>query len=86
MNGRFAAIVSAGFTCFFVIGAAGAASDSYFETKLVPETTDIVCDGDFMANEHSKTGTPDCSGHRVSATYGRQLMAMNLTKYGDQVD
>ena len=78
MQGRIAGIITFGFLSFLMIGAAGAASDTYFEAVSLEETYKVVCAGDPIETESARTGTPNCSVHRASSTYGRQLMAFNL--------
>ena len=80
MQGRIAGIITFGFLSFVLIGAAGAASDTYFETVRLSDTHKVDCAADPMNATHSALGTPNCSVHRVSSTYGRQLMASNLTR------
>ena len=86
MQGRFAAVLTLGFASFFVIGAAGAASDSYFEYRLSLATHDVPCVQERMNLERPDLDRPNCSVHRVSTTYGRQVMAMNLTRDREELD
>lgn len=79
MQGRVFSIITLGFASLFLIGAAGAASESYFETRAVPHLHDIECDVERTAMDRPDLDRPNCSVHRVSVTYGRQLMAMSLT-------
>ncbi|MCR9270552.1 MAG: hypothetical protein ACX94B_07600 [Henriciella sp.] len=83
MQDRIAALMACGFLSFFVLGAAGAASDTYFEAVVLKGMHAVSCNQDMMASEYSTLGTPDCSVHRVSTTYHRQQMANNL--YRDQM-
>ena len=78
MHKRMAAMLSCGFMSFFVLGAAGAASDVYLETGSLTAFQDVTCTQDQMASEYSVSGTPECSVHRVSTTYHRQKMATLL--------
>lgn len=78
MKNRMAALLTCGFMSFFVLGAAGAASDMYFETGSFLGVHDVSCDEDPMESEYSVTGSAECSAHRVSTTYHRQKMAMSL--------
>ncbi|MEL7113791.1 MAG: hypothetical protein AAGK93_12785 [Pseudomonadota bacterium] len=80
MHDRLAAILTCGFLSFFVLGAAGAASDTYFEAVTFKGAHLVTCDGDAMASEYSKSGLTDCSVHRVSTTYHRQKMASHLER------
>jgi len=80
MKKYFFSIVGLGFASFFLIGAAGAASDQYFANSIEADLFEIVCAGDRMVQEHSTIGTTDCSVHRVSTTYGRQIMASHLSR------
>lgn len=80
MQGRIAGIITFGFLSFLLIGAAGAASDTYFETVRFTDTHKIECSADPMNGVHSAIGAPNCSVHRVSSTYGRQMMASKLTR------
>lgn len=79
MQGRAFALITLGFASLFLIGAAGAASESYFETRAMPQLHDVDCDAERMALDRPDLDRPNCSAHRVSATYGRQVMAMSLT-------
>ena len=79
MQGRVFALMTLGFASLFLIGAAGAASDTYFEVSAKPDTHDIQCNMERMAEERPDLDRPRCSVHRVSPTFGRQKMAMNLT-------
>ncbi len=80
MQGHVTGTITLGFASLFLIGAAGAASDSYYETRQAQEMVDVICDGDLMARTHALNGSPNCSVHRASSTYGRQLMAMSMTR------
>ena len=80
MQGRVFAIMTLGFASFFLIGAAGAASDTYFEVSANPDTHDIKCTIERMAEDRPDLDRPQCSVHRVSPTFGRQKMAMRLTQ------
>jgi hypothetical protein len=86
MQGRIAGIVTFGLMSFLLIGAAGAASDSYFETTQLRDTHKVACADDPMSRLYSVMGTPNCSVHRVSPTYGRQMMANNLSRDRDYQD
>lgn len=77
MQGRIASLMACGFLSLGMIGVAGAASDSYFEEATMRDTVSIECTKDPMLSEDASIGSPECSVHRVSTTYGRQLMAFN---------
>lgn len=86
MQGRVFAIITFGFTSFFLIGAAGAASDSYLLPSAAPETHQVRCDDERMAQDRPDQDRPNCSVHRVSSTFGRQLMALSLTQGREHED
>ena len=77
MQGRIASLMACGFLSLGLIGVAGAASDSYFEKVALNDTVLVECTNDPMLSEHAEFGSPECTVHRVSTTYGRQLMAFN---------
>lgn len=85
MQGRVFGIMTLGFASFLLIGAAGAASDSYFENAAEIGAYQIACETDRMELDRPDLDRPNCSVHRVSPTYGRQLMAMNLT-HNDEIE
>ncbi len=80
MQGRALALITLGFASFFLIGAAGAASETYFEVSAKPDMHDINCSLERMEEDRPDLDRPHCSVHRVSATVGRQMMAMSLTQ------
>ncbi len=80
MQDRIAAILTCGFLSFFVLGAAGAASDTYFEAVALNGAHLVTCAEDPMSSEYSVVGTADCSVHRLSTTYHRQKMASRLER------
>ena len=80
MQGRVFAIITLGFVSLLLIGAAGAASDSYFETASELSAHKVACAAERMDSGHPDLAHPNCSVHRVSPTYGRQMMAMNMTQ------
>lgn len=86
MQGRVFAIITLGFASLFLIGAAGAASESYFETAALPDTHDVICRQDRMDLDRPDLDRPNCSAHRVSTTFGRQMMAMTLTHEREHED
>lgn len=80
MQGRIASLLACGFLSLGMIGVAGAASDSYFETVTLNDTMKVECSSDPMLSEDADVGSPECSVHRVSTTYGRQVMAFNMRR------
>lgn len=80
MQGRVFALMTLGFASFFLIGAAGAASDTYFEVTAKPDTHKINCSMERMDEDRPDLDRPHCSVHRVSPTIGRQKMAMSMTQ------
>nr|WP_070960222.1 hypothetical protein [Hyphomonas sp. Mor2] len=86
MQGRVFAIITLGFASLFLIGAAGAASDSYFETVALTDTHDVACLKDRMDLDRPDLDRPNCSAHRVSTTFGRQVMAVSLTQQREHED
>jgi hypothetical protein len=86
MQGRVFAIITLGFTSFFLIGAAGAASDSYLSAAASTDVHQVTCDENRMDSDRPELEQPRCSLHRVSVTYGRQVMAMSLTQSRAQED
>ena len=80
MQGRIASLMACGFLSLGLIGVAGAASDNYYENVTLNETMKVECESDPMLSEHADIGTPECSVHRVSTTYGRQVMAFNTRR------
>lgn len=77
MQGQIASLLACGFLSLGLIGVAGAASDNYFETAALNDTVLVECTKDPMLSENAEIGSPECYVHRVSTTYGRQLMAFN---------
>jgi hypothetical protein len=72
--------MACGFLSLGMIGVAGAASDSYFETVTLNDTMKVECSSGPMLSENADLGSPECSVHRVSTTYGRQVMAFNTRR------
>lgn len=85
MQGRVFGIITLGFASLILIGAAGAASDSYYEKVAEIAAHELACAQDRMDLERPDLDRPHCSAHRVSVTYGRQVMAMNLT-HSDELE
>ena len=85
MKNRVLWIVVSGFASFMTLGATGAAADSYvsyttsINTQQV-ETHQVVCNTNIDESEYALTGEPNCSVHRVYATYGRQKMASSMAR------
>lgn len=80
MQGRIAGILACGFASFILMGAAGSATDSYFEKIALSETQLVFCSHDLMDFEDTSEAILDCSVHRVSPTYARQTMALDLKR------
>lgn len=80
MQGRIAAMMACGFASFVMIGTAGAVSDSYFENIIEERTLLVSCDEDPMEQEDAVEALPNCSVHRVSTTFARQIMATDLKR------
>lgn len=80
MRYRLAWILCLGIASFLTLGATGAAADNMILDARVPDLTEITCEKDSIDLEHASIGTPNCSVHRVSGTYGSQSMASELTR------
>lgn len=80
MQGRIAGILACGFASFILMGAAGSATDSYFEQVALSQTHLVSCSQDLMDFEDTSEAMLDCSVHRVSPTYARQTMAFDLKR------
>lgn len=89
MQGHIFALIAAGFASVFFIGAAGAASDVVYEMKATSPPDILMaieCQTDPMMSEYAQDGTPACSAHRTSLTYGRQVMATRLNHHRQDLE
>ena len=78
MKNRMAALLTCGFMSFFVLGAAGAASDMYFETGRRPDGVRIRCygfSGMFRASGVDYVSSTENGNVIVSRSSARGLIA-----------
>ena len=80
MQGRIAGILACGFASFILMGAAGSATDTYFEKIALSETQLVSCSEERMEFEDASEDMLDCSVQRVSPTSARQTMAFDLKR------